>query len=53
MLYENYTVIEQNKLLNLNWNAIKMAYNLPRQIPAWKCHELAGANILERWEKRH
>ena len=53
VLYENYTVIEQKKLLNLSWNAIQIAYNLPRQTLLWKCQELAGANILERWEKRH
>ena len=53
VLYENYTIMEQKKLLSLNWNAIKIAYNLPRHTPAWKCHEIAGTNILERWEKRH
>ena len=30
VLYENYTIMKQKKLLNLNWNAIKIAYNLPR-----------------------
>ena len=30
VLYENYTIMEQKKLLSLNWNAVKIAYNLPR-----------------------